>query len=375
MAFGGTVITISASTDNHVNPFDMELDYGLDEEDKSDEIDIESKKKKAISRKSDYIMSLVECMLEGSLAPTQKTIIDNCVKDIYKNYLERNFDKKYIPTFRHLQSRLDKEKITEDGKMLADSVAYYTRGSMDCFAYKTNINYNNRFVVFRIRDVANQLKQMALLIMLDFIWNRMLSNKQKNIQTYCYVDEIHVLFDNDKTAEFLSQLYKRGRKYGLIITGITQNVSDILRSESARMMIDNSDFVLMLNQSENDLKLLSSMLQISEEQQKYVSMAEAGSGLLFAEKIIVPFSDDFPNDSFLYPLMSTKFGETDDETIQKIVNRIINQTMAETEEKINQQAINLFTTAIQYARKHNFNEDRINELIKLGAIATMKENN
>lgn len=99
------------------------------------------------------------------------------------------------------------------------------------------------------------------------------------------------------------------RKYGLCITGITQNVEDLLRSEQARGMIANSDFLLILNQKSEDLRILADMLDISEAQMNYVTGADAGQGLLFAEKVIVPFVNQFPKDSYLYKLMSTKFGE------------------------------------------------------------------
>jgi len=111
------------------------------------------------------------------------------------------------------------------------------------------------------------------------------------------------------SANFLKQLYKRGRKYGLCITGITQNVEDLLRSEQARGMIGNSDFIMMLNQNSEDLKILSVMLGISEEQMGYVTGVDAGEGLISAEKVIVPFYDRFPESSYLHKLMSTRFEE------------------------------------------------------------------
>lgn len=171
----------------------------------------------------------------------------------------------------------------------------------------------NRFVVFNVRDLGDQLRQIALIIVFDFIWNRMIQNKNSGVRTYCYCDEIHVMFQSYYSANFLKQLYKRGRKYGMCITGLTQNVEDLLRSEQARGMISNSDFIMMLNQSSEDLKILAGMLNISETQMGYVTGADAGSGLLFAEKVIVPFVDRFPETSYLYKLMSTRFGEDLDE--------------------------------------------------------------
>ena len=209
---------------------------------------------------------------------------------------------------------------------MAEGIEYYTKGSMDIFAHRTNVAVENRLVVFNVRDLGEQLKQIALIIVFDFIWNRMIENKNKGVRTYRYCDEIHVMFQSYYAANFLKQLYKRGRKYGLCITGITQNVEELLRSEQARGMIANSDFIMMLNQSSEDLNILANMLNISETQMGFVTGADAGSGLLFAENVIVPFVDRFPEESYLYKLMSTKFGE---EMSKDEINQIIGEIMAD----------------------------------------------
>jgi len=314
-AFGGTVLKISADSNFYINPMDMTEDYGLDEDDDED-TPLSAKKEKAMKKKSDYIMSIVERMISvgsgadsTSITPVQKTIVDRCVYRCYKAYLDSDFDREKIPTLFDLQDELDKEKDTAEGRAVAEGVEYYTRGSMDVFAHKTNVALENRFVVFNVRDLGDQLRQIALIIVFDFIWNRMVENKNKGVRTYCWCDEIHVMFQSYYSADFLRQLYKRGRKYGLCITGLTQNVEDLLKSEQARGMIGNSDFIMMLNQNSEDLRLLAGMLNISETQMGYVTGADYGHGLLFAEKVVVPFVDRFPDDSYLYKLMSTKFGE------------------------------------------------------------------
>ena len=332
-AFGGTVIKISADTTNYISPMDMPPDYGLDEEDDSETTPMDVKKSKALKKKSDYIMSIIERMIStgstadnSSITPQQKTIVDRCVSRCYQKYLEHEFDTDYLPTLIELQNELDKERENEDGRLMAEGVEYYTRGSMDIFAHHTNVAYQNRFVVFNIRDLGDQLRQIALIIIFDFIWNRMVENKNKGIRTYCYCDEIHVMFSTYYSAYFLKQLYKRGRKYGLVITGITQNIEDLLKSDMARGMIGNSDFILMLNQSPEDLKILAKMLNISDTQMGYVNRADAGSGLLFAENTIVPFIDRFPHDSYLYTLMSTRFGEDESkEKIEEFITRAMEE--------------------------------------------------
>lgn len=336
-AFDGTVLKISADSNYHINPMDMTEDYGLDEDDGAD-TPLSVKKDKAMKKKSDYIMSIVERMISvgnsgdtTSITPVQKTIVDRCVYRCYKEYLDHDFDPDYIPTMIDLQNELDKEKEgSVEGKAVAEGVEYYTRGSMDVFAHKTNVNVDNRLVVFNVRDLGDQLRQIALIIVFDFIWNRMIENKNKGVRTYCYCDEIHVMFQSYYSANFLKQLYKRGRKYGLCITGLTQNVEDLLKSEQARGMIGNSDFIMMLNQNSEDLRLLAGMLNISETQMGFVTGADAGSGLLFAEKVVVPFIDRFPSDSYLYKLMSTKFGEEMSEAeIQKQIKSMMKENTVE----------------------------------------------
>ena len=206
---------------------------------------------------------------------------------------------------------------------------------MNVFSHNTNVQIENRLVVFNVRDLGQALRQIGLLIVFDFIWNRMVENKNKKVRTYCYCDEIHTMFKSYYSADYLNQLYKRGRKYGLVITGITQDVEDLLKSEKAKGMISNSDFIMMLNQSSENLNQLAKMLNISEMQTGFVKGVDAGSGLLFAERVIVPFRDRFPEESYLYKLMSTKFDEekSRDEIEREIAN-IISESSIEADNNI-----------------------------------------
>lgn len=333
-AFGGTVLKISPTSDTYINPMDMPEDYGLDEDDDSATTPLKVKKDKALTKKSDYIMSIVERMISvgGSenttnITPQQRTLVDECVRAAYTDYLEHDFDPEYMPTLMDFQEELDKRKAeSKDNADVADGVAYYTRGSMNVFSHATNVHIENRLVVFNVRDLGQQLRQIGLIIVFDFVWNRMVENKNRKVRTYCYCDEIHTMFKSYYSADYLNQLYKRGRKYGLVITGITQDVEDLLRSEKAKGMISNSDFIMMLNQSSENLKQLAKMLNISETQMGFVTGADAGSGLLFAEKVIVPFIDRFPEESYLYKLMSTKF---DEEKSKEEIEREIASIMSE----------------------------------------------
>ena len=334
-AFDGTVLKISPTSDTYINPMDMPPDYGLDEDDDSEKTPLGIKKEKALTKKSDYIMSIVERMISAggnenvtSITPQQRTLVDQCVCAAYKDYLDNDFNPDYMPTLLDFQEELDKRKNeSKDNHDVAYGVAYFTRGSINVFSHKTNVHIENRLVVFNVRDLGQALRQIGLLIVFDFIWNRMVENKNRKVRTYCYCDEIHTMFKSYYSADYLNQLYKRGRKYGLVITGITQDVEDLLRSEKAKGMISNSDFIMMLNQSSENLNQLAKMLNISEMQTGFVKGADAGSGLLFAEKIIVPFRDRFPEESYLYKLMSTKFDEDKSkEEIEREIAEIISSS-------------------------------------------------
>lgn len=310
-AFGASIVDISPQGEYHINIMEMSENYGLDEKDQN--AGLKRKKEKAISKKSDFLINVIESMISingnSLITPAQKTIIDKAIKESYRIYLE-TFNKNDLPTLKELKRNLKNfEGELEKGDMdeLILGLDFYINGQMNLFAHKSNVEYNSRIISFNLRDLGNQIKNIGLLVVLDFIWNRMIENFKEGKRTYLYVDEIHTMFKSKYSADFLKQLYKRGRKYGLIVTGITQNVEDLLRSESARGMISNSEYICMLKQSPEDLEILKKMLNLSEEQAEYITNATPGSGVLFAEGNIIPFEDDFPKNTELFKLIDTDF--------------------------------------------------------------------
>ena len=147
---------------------------------------------------------------------------------------------------------------------------------------------------------------MGMLIVLDSIWNRIITNRKKGKRTWFYIDEIYLLFTNETSAQFLKELYKRARKWGGVPTGITQNVEDLLLSETARTMISNCEFIQMLNQAPLDRRELAELLNISNTQLSYITNADPGQGLIYVGKSIIPFIDKFPTNTKLYKAMTTK---------------------------------------------------------------------
>lgn len=127
--------------------------------------------------------------------------------------------------------------------------------------------------------------------------------------TFIFIDEIYLLFQHEYSANFLFTLWKRVRKYGAYATGITQNVDDLLQSHTARTMLANSEFIVMLNQASTDRVELAKLLNISDLQMSYITNVEAGHGLIKVGSSLVPFANKFPRNTKLYKLMTTKPGE------------------------------------------------------------------
>ena len=145
-----------------------------------------------------------------------------------------------------------------------------------------------------------------MLIVQDQVWNRVTVNRSERKATRYYVDEFHLLLKEEQTAAYSVEIWKRFRKWGGIPTGLTQNIKDLLSSREIENILDNSDYIVMLNQAAGDREILAKHLTISPHQLSFVTNSNAGEGLLFFGNVIVPFVDRFPKDTKLYGIMSTR---------------------------------------------------------------------
>lgn len=295
VGFGGEIIHISAGSSAHINPMDISMDYA----DKDDPLLL----------KSEFILSLCDLLVGGKqgLDGAHKSVIDRACMITYQDYF-KDQQKSNVPTLRDFY-RVLKEQPESEAQRMALSLELYITGNLSVFAQPTNVDTQKRLTVYDIRDLGKQLKTMGMLIVLDQIWNRITQNRAKGRRTWIYIDEIYLLFQNEYSANYLFELYKRARKWGAIPTGITQNVEDLLISDMARRMLSNSDFIMMLNQAAPDRAELAGLLNISNQQLFYVTNAPAGQGLLFVGSSIIPFINKFPMDGHLYSMMTTKVEE------------------------------------------------------------------
>ena len=287
----GQVIKISPTSTHYINPMDLNLNYSDDEN--------------PLSLKSDFILSLCELIVGGKdgLMPVEKTIIDRCVRMVYRDYLSDPVPEN-MPILEDLYNELRRQEEKE-AQYIATALEIYVSGSLNVFNHRTNINIANRIVSFDIKELGKQLKKIGMLIVQDAVWNRVTINREQRKSTRYYIDEMHLLLREEQTAAYTVEIWKRFRKWGGIPTGITQNVKDLLSSREVENIFENSDFILMLNQASGDRQILAKQLNISPHQLSYVTHSGEGEGLLFYGNVILPFVDRFPRGE-LYDLLTTK---------------------------------------------------------------------
>ena len=295
---GGQVIKISPTGRGYdgrpcyINPMDLNLDYS-DEEN-------------PLSLKSDSILSFCELMVDRKegLMPVEKTVIDRCVRLVYRQYLSDPRPEN-MPMLEDLYNAL-LEQEEKEAQHVATAMEIYVSGSLNLFNHRTNVDIDSRIVCYDIKELGKQLKKIGMLVVQDQVWNRVTVNRAKRRTTRYYIDEFHLLLKEKQTAGFSVEIWKRFRKWGGVPTGITQNVKDLLASKEIENIFENSDFIYMLSQSQGDREVLAQKLNISPLQLSHVTNSQEGEGLLFYGNTIVPFSDHFPRDTELYRLMTTK---------------------------------------------------------------------
>ena len=291
----GQVIKISPASRHRINPMDINLNYSDDDN--------------PLSLKSDFILSLCELVVGGrdGLLPTEKTVIDRAVRMVYRKYLADPRPEN-MPVLGDLYNALLRQEEKE-ARHIATALEIYVSGSLNVFNGQTNVDISNRIVCYDIKELGKQLKKLGMLIVQDQVWGRVTANRSLGRSTRYYVDEFHLLLKEEQTAAYSVDIWKRFRKWGGIPTALTQNVKDLLASREVENILENSDFIYMLNQAGGDREILARQLGISPHQLSYVTHSGEGEGLLFYGNVILPFVDRFPKDTGLYRILTTKPGE------------------------------------------------------------------
>jgi len=285
----GSIISVSAGGRDRLNAMYMVDGYG---------------ENNPIVVKSQFIMSLVEQIDSKGVGPQQKSIIDRCTAAIYQE--ARDTDT--IPTLSTLREKLLQQPEPE-AQQIALSMELFTTGSLDIFGHGSNVDLDKRVVVFDIHSLGTQLKPAGLLVITDTMLNRVTLNWKRGKRTHVFIDEFHIVFENEYSAAFFNSAWRQFRKRNAYPTAITQNVEYLLDSVQASTLLSNSEFLVMLNQAASDREKLAKLLNISPEQMSYITNAEPGCGLIKYGRALVPFVNRFPKDTKLYQLMTTRPGE------------------------------------------------------------------
>ena len=288
-ALGGSVIRFAVGGTDWLNAMDMESGYG---------------EGSPVAFKSQFIMSLLKQVDSDGIGPHQKSIIDRCVAQVCKEKKQSNI----VPTLCTIRERL-LEQPEPEARDIALTMELYTSGSLDIFAHETNVDIKNRIISYDIHDLSEDLKQPGFVTITDAMLNRVNFNWAQGKKTHVIVDEFHIAYENEYSGNFFTSAWRQFRKRNASPVAITQNVDYLLDSPQARSMLSNSEFIVMLNQAENDQERLSDLLNISPEQMRYVNGSEAGCGLLRYGNALIPFINKFPMDTELYKLITTRPGE------------------------------------------------------------------
>ena len=291
-ALGGQVIHISATSHDYINPMDINMDYSDDDN--------------PLGVKSDFILSLCELIMgsRNGIEAEEKSVIDRCLPLVYQKYFENPVPEN-MPILGDLYDCLRSQKEPQ-AQRIATALEIYVNGSLKVFNHQTNVKLDNRIVCYDIKELGKQLKKLGMLIIQDQVWNRVTINRSAHKATRYYIDEFHLLLKEEQTAAYSVEIWKRFRKWGGVPTGITQNIKDLLASREIENIMENSDFILMLNQAAGDRQILAKQLNISPYQLSYVTNSGAGEGLLFYGNTIIPFKDHFDKSLKLYSIMSTR---------------------------------------------------------------------
>lgn len=293
--YGGTVVNMSTYTDNYVNPLDMDV-WSLDLNDS----------KGMIREKGEFMLGLCEQCMGESLNSRQKSIIDRCVRKLYIDIARSR--EKYVPVMSDFYEVLMSQP-EEEAKDIALSLELFVNGSLNIFNHQTNVDVDNRFTVYGIRDLGTELSPITMLVMMESIQNRIIANGKRGVATWLYIDEFHVLLNSEYSAKYLQQLWKKVRKQGGLCTGITQNVVDLLQNYTATTMLANSEFVALLKQANTDSSKMAEVIGVSEAQLRFVTNTSSGMGLMKCGSVIIPFDNTIAKGTDLYNLYNTNIHE------------------------------------------------------------------
>jgi conjugal transfer ATP-binding protein TraC len=266
-ALGGSFFNISIASEQHINPFDIPI---VPPNEDPDDV---------LRSHIVNLSGLLKIML-GNLTPEEDALLDRALTETYASkeiVAGKDFKDAQPPLLEDLETVL---RGLEGGRAMAERLYKFTRGTFSGFINQpTNIDLKNRFIVFSIRDLEDELRPIAMYVVLNFIWNMIRAEFKKRI---LIIDEAWWMMKYESSAQFLFGLVKRARKYFLGVSTITQDVEDFLRSPYGRPIITNSSIQLLLKQAPATIDVVAQAFNLTEVEKNILLTAEVGTGLFFA---------------------------------------------------------------------------------------------
>ena len=236
-AFGGEMIDIAPDSQTYLNVLDLS-EENMDED--------------PVKVKSEFLLSFIGKLLDRKMDGREKSIIDRVTRLTYQSFKEPSLEEWVFVL---------SQQPEEEAQNLALDMELYVEGSLDIFSHKTNIQTGSNFLIYNVKKLGDELKQIALMVVFDQIWNRVVRNQKLGKKTWIYFDEMQLLLLDKYASDFFFKLWSRVRKYGASPTGITQNVETLLLDPNGRRIIANSEFMILLKQAKNDREELFNFLK------------------------------------------------------------------------------------------------------------------
>ncbi|MBA4698485.1 MAG: DUF87 domain-containing protein [Ruminococcus sp.] len=322
--YEGQFINFTTATETHINPLFIPEEVFEDK----------AKRLGFVSSKGEFMQLLFRYVKRAELEGNELAIVDRCARNLYEGCfaIYDMTGEMQEPTFREYQEVMVQTENTENEQVqkLVDSMDLYVNGSLNIFSHKSNVDINNRMVVFGIRDLGESLRKPAMMIILEIMTSRLTYNSRNHKATRVYGDELHVVFDDDEFVKALDKLWKVARKDGGLATGITQNISDSTMVESARKMVANSEALVLLSLSKTDRRDLPEIVDISGAEMEYLKNKPQGVGLFKFGETRVIFDKQIPRDNLLYWIYTT---DPKDKVEKARVLRRLKEQIREVEEQ------------------------------------------
>jgi len=253
--------------------------------------------------KSQFLRDFCQLVLNSKeLSAQECSLVDRAALITYQKYLLHP-EREQMPSLHDFYNNLSLQG--PQAKALTMALSMYVDGTMDLFAHQTNVDLQNHCICFNTVKLGKSMQSIGMMTVLDQIWNRITRNRVLGRRTWIFTDEFQLLLGNSACTNYYFELSSRARKWGAILTSITQHVRSVLNNEDARRMLSDCGYIKLLNQAPDDANDIARLLHISDEEKRYIENAEVGSGLLIADKVVVPFNNTFPQDTELFRLMDT----------------------------------------------------------------------